>query len=180
MLKRVVVAVVEGAVVGGVAAALLAKLGLEWRSPAVVYGAALLTGAATGLVAGKPPWANSAKVEAVLKAAVGAFIAPAAVYGARKWLPSPSFDLGPALGSGSVGELPALLLPVVAIAIALLLEIDDAVGPHATAGLAPKRLTDEAAEAGEMRALDGPDAGADETGSSESPEERGPGARRGA
>jgi hypothetical protein len=107
---------------------------------------------------------------------VGAFIATAAVYGARKWLQSVSFDLGPALGSGSVGDLPAVLLPVIAVAIALLLEIDDAVGPHATAGLAPKSLAGEGGEAGP---LEGPDAGADETGSTESPEERGPGPRRG-
>lgn len=172
MLKRVVVAVLEGAMVGGGVAAGVAALGLSWSGVPVVYGAALMTGVAIGVVAGKPPWANSAKLEALLKSAVGAFIAPAAVYGARKWLPSPTFDLG-VLGSGALGDLPRVLLPLTATAIALLLEIDDAVGPHAIAGKM-------AAEAAHSRELSGantePEADVDETESTE-PGARGPGAR---
>lgn len=162
MLKRIVVAVLEGVVVGGSIAAGIAWLGLSWTDVPVVYGAALATGVAIGLVAGKPPWASSAKVEALLKSAVGAFIAPAAVYGARKWLASLSLDLGPVLGSGPLGDLPRVLLPLTATAIAVLLEIDDAVGPHATAGQAPARVAPGATEGGSSDA-DGEGAEADAT-----------------
>jgi hypothetical protein len=140
MLKRVVIAVVEGVVVGGSVAAGVAGFGLSWNGVLVVYGAAVTTGIAIGIVAGKPAWASSARLEALLKSAVGAFIAPAAVYGVRKWLPSLSLDLGPLLGSGPLGDLPRVLLPLTATAIAVLLEIDDAVGPHAIAGQAPSRV----------------------------------------
>jgi hypothetical protein len=153
MLKRVVVAVLEGVVVGGSVALGMAGLGLSWSGVPVVYGAALTTGVAIGVVAGKPPWASSAKLESVLKSVVGAFIAPAAVYGVRKWLSSLSLDLGPVLGSGPLGDLPRVLLPLTAIAIAVLLEIDDAVGPHATAGQAPMRVA-PGPDAGEMSDAD--------------------------
>lgn len=112
-------------------AALLARLGLGWSTAPVVYGAAALTGATTGLVGGTPVWAGAAKLEAVLKAAVGTFLAVTVTYGVRKWLPGVSVDLGPSLGSGPVGEVPAVLLPLVAFAIALLLEVDDAFGSRA-------------------------------------------------
>ncbi|HEX7671292.1 MAG TPA: hypothetical protein VF395_16975 [Polyangiaceae bacterium] len=170
MLKRVVVAVLEGVVVGGGIAAGMAGLGLSWSGGPVIYGAALVTGVTIGLVAGKPPWASSAKLEALLKSAVGAFIAPAAVYGARKWLPSVSLDLGPVLGSGALGDLPRVLLPLTAIAIAVLLEIDDAVGPHATVGQAPARVATTASP-GEIQDADSEGAETTEPGV------RGPGAR---
>jgi hypothetical protein len=148
MLKRFIVAVVEGVSVGGGVAAGLGWAGLAFRGPSVVYGAALATGVLVGIVAGKPPWASSTTLPALLKGAVGAFLCPAIVYGARKWLPSVLLNLGPLFGSGPVGDLPRLLLPTTAIAIALLLEIDDAVGPHATIGHRPRRVVADAMGAG--------------------------------
>jgi hypothetical protein len=133
MLKRLVVSVVEGTVVGGLASALLLGLGFDWSHLGVVYGAAAVTGAATGLLAGKPFWAKSAKLEALLKASVGTFLALTSMYGLRKWLPGVSLNLGTTLGSGSIGGLPAASLPVIATAIALLFEVDDAFGPRAVA-----------------------------------------------
>jgi len=133
MLKRLVVSVTEGIAVGGIAAVLLFELGLEWSHVGVVYGAAALTGAATGLLAGKPFWAKSAKLEAILKASVGTFLAVTSMYGLRKWLPWVALDLGRTFGSGSIGNVPMASLPVIATAIAALFEIDDAFGPRAVA-----------------------------------------------
>lgn len=133
MLKRLVVSVAEGTVVGGLATMVLFWLGLEWSHVGVVYGGAALTGAATGLLAGKPFWAKSAKLEAILKASVGTFLAVTSMYGLRKWLPWVSLDLGRTFGAGSIGSLPMASLPVIATAIALLFEIDDAFGPRAVA-----------------------------------------------
>jgi hypothetical protein len=133
MLKRLVFSVIEGTLIGGLATALLLELGLEWNHVGVVYGAAALTGAMTGLLAGKPFWAKSAKLESILKASVGTFLAVTSMYGVRKWLPWVSLDLGTILGSGSIGSLPAASLPIIATAIAFLFEIDDAFGPRAAA-----------------------------------------------
>jgi hypothetical protein len=96
-----------------------------------VYAAAAAVGILTAIVAGKPVWARAAKVEALLKAVVGAFIAVTSMFGIRKWLPGVTLDLSRiGAGAGAVGDLPRVALPLVGMALALVFEVDDAFGPE--------------------------------------------------
>jgi hypothetical protein len=127
MLKRLLAALLEGAVPGAAVAFALSKLGVE--TAATMYAAVALVGVLTGLIAGRPIWARAAKTEAALKATVGAFICVVVLYALRKWLPAVRIDLG-ALGAGAgpIGSVPWAFLPGIGVALAIVLEIDDAFG----------------------------------------------------
>src|SRR6185312_14344039 len=86
MFKRLIFGVVEGLAVGTVVAFALRALGADWSSATVVYAATALSGVLTGLVAGRPVWKQSVKIEALLKSIVGVFLATATMFGIRKWL----------------------------------------------------------------------------------------------
>jgi hypothetical protein len=83
----------------------------------------------TGLVAGRPIWAKAAKIEGALKAVAGAFISVVVLYALRKWLPAVHVDLTAfGAGEGAIGSVPWVFLPATGVALALVLEIDDAFG----------------------------------------------------
>jgi hypothetical protein len=127
MVKRLAVGVLEGGVAGASVAVASGELGLTWGG-AVAYGAAALVGVVTGLVAGRPIWAKDAKAEGLLKALIGAFIAATVLFGIRKWLSGIVVSAG-SPGSGRLGDVPLVALPVIGVALALVLEIDDAFTP---------------------------------------------------
>lgn len=140
MLRRLLAALLEGAIPGAVVAYGLERLGL--RTPATMYAAVAVVGVLTGLVAGRPIWARAAKTEAALKAAAGAFIAVVVLYALRKWLPAVSVDLTAfGGGAGAIGSLPWAFLPAIGVALALVLEIDDAFGAEPAP---PRRLLADA------------------------------------
>ena len=124
MLKRTLVGLLKGIVVGAVLGlAVVYGLGMPVFAAWVAYLAAVLTGALTGLVAGRAIWEKGARIEAGLKAAAGAVVAAGAMFAIRKWLNVPA-DLG-ALGKGLLGELPIASLPLIATGLALFFEIDN-------------------------------------------------------
>lgn len=86
MLARLLIGIVKGLIVGALVGFGLAKLGLAAPGAVVAYLAAALTGVLIGLVAGKPIWAKDAKVEAGMKAFVGALLGAGLMYAARRWL----------------------------------------------------------------------------------------------
>lgn len=86
MLGRLLIGLVKGLVIGGLLGFGLAKLGLGAPIALVAYPAAALAGILVGLVAGKPIWAKDAKIEAGMKAFVGAILAAGLMFAARKWL----------------------------------------------------------------------------------------------
>jgi len=138
MLKRLVLGVLEGAAPGVLVALVAEQVGQGWGG-AVAYLAAVAVGVVTGLVAGKPFWAPGAKVESLLKAASGAFLALIVMYGTRKWLGDVVLDLSAiGAGSGALGDLPRVVLPLIGVAIAFILEIDDRFGADAGASLPPE------------------------------------------
>ena len=80
MLKRLLFGVVKGILVGGILGLLFVKaLGLTAFGAVLAYLAAVVTGVLTGLVAGKPIWAEGARIEAGLKAFVGALVGAGAI-----------------------------------------------------------------------------------------------------
>src|ERR1700726_1722327 len=116
MLKRLLLGLVLGLVVGAmVAAAVVAGLG--WvKFPAVLLGYALAaaTGVLTGLVAGKPIWAKGGQIEAGLKAFFGGLLAAGGMFALSTWV---HFDVDLSIvhgGAGSIAELPAASLPIIA------------------------------------------------------------------
>jgi hypothetical protein len=124
VLKRVLFGLLKGALVGGLlGAAVVFGLGMPVFAAWVAYVAAVLAGALTGLVAGRAIWEKDARIEAGLKAGVGALIGVAAMFAIRKWL-NLSLDLG-ALGKGAVGQLPLASLPLIATVLALFYELDN-------------------------------------------------------
>jgi hypothetical protein len=130
MLKRLVLGLLVGAVVGGlVAAGAIAWLG--WLHMPVIgaYILAAATGSLTGLIAGKPIWAKGGAIEAGLKAFFGALLAAGGMYAIRTWL---HLDVDLAMlkaGSGAVGDLPAASLPLIAGVLGAFYELDNTPEP---------------------------------------------------
>jgi hypothetical protein len=106
MLGRLLIGIVKGLIVGGLVGFGLAKLGFAAPGAVVAYAAAALTGVLIGLVAGKPIWAKDARIEAGMKAFVGALLGAGLMYAARRWLtmpvPLPLGELGG--GNASLNE----------------------------------------------------------------------------
>jgi hypothetical protein len=124
MATRILLGLLKGVVVGGAIGALVVfGLSMSVFPAWLAYIAAVVVGALTGLVAGKPIWAKDARIEAGLKAAAGAIIAGLAMFAVRKWL-TVNLDLG-ALGKGLVGDLPIASLPLISAVLALLFEADN-------------------------------------------------------
>src|ERR1700733_2205698 len=124
MLRRLLIGLVLGLIVGGLAAAALVAglhmplFALDTGGIVLAYLAAAVTGVLTGLVAGKPIWASGAKIEAGLKAFFGALLATGLLFALRRWVhfqPDMSF-LAPGapldqVKDAALGEAPALSLP---------------------------------------------------------------------
>ena len=135
MLRRLLIGLVLGALVGGLVATGLV-LGLhvpvfaDTSGAVMAYLAAALSGVLTGLVAGKPIWASGAKIEAGLKAAFGAAIAAGLMFALRRWGPGFEVDLHAfnAGGPGTLSQLPATSLPMVAAVLGGFFELDNTGG----------------------------------------------------
>jgi len=106
LLGRLLLGIVKGIMVGALVGFGLAKLGFAAPGAVVAYLAAALTGVLIGLVAGKPIWAKDAKIEAGMKAFVGALLGAGLMYAARRWLTMPvPITLGPLTAANeSLGE----------------------------------------------------------------------------
>ncbi len=102
MLGRLLIGIVMGLFVGALLGLGLVKLGMAMPGAIIAYLAAAVTGVVIGLVAGKPIWAKDAKIEAGMKAAVGALLGVGLMAAARNWLMVPlPFSLGPLSPEGA-------------------------------------------------------------------------------
>lgn len=129
MLGRLLIGIMKGLIVGGLVGFGLAKLGFAAPGALIAYLAAGVTGVLIGLIAGKPIWAKDAKIEAGMKAFVGALLGCGLMYVARRWLtmpvPVPLGELGganPSLAevTGSAGTLGGLAITSLAAIAAVL------------------------------------------------------------
>ena len=90
MLFRLIAGLIKGLLVGALVGFGLIRAGFgPTPGPIVAYAAAATAGVLVGLVAGKPIWAKDAKVEAGMKAIVGAFLGAGLMFAARRWLQVP-------------------------------------------------------------------------------------------
>ena len=146
MLGRLLLGIVKGMLVGGLVGFGLAQLGFVAPGAAFAYLAAAVAGVFVGLVAGKPIWAKDAKIEAGMKAFVGALLGAGLMYATRRFLTMPlPFSLGPlsagnlslgeaAESAGTLGGLSLTSLPIVATVLGAFYEVDN--GPSDDAGTA--------------------------------------------
>lgn len=128
-LKRLFVGLIVGAILGAIVAAVLVQgLGLAvtaGTSAVIAYLAAAGTGLLTGLVAGKPVWSANGKIEAGLKAFFGLLLALGGLFVLRRWV-HVNLDLSALkAGTGSIGDLPAAYLPVIAGVLGGFFELDN-------------------------------------------------------
>lgn len=100
MFARLIVGILKGLVLGGLIGFGLLKIGFAVPPAILAYIAASVTGIVIGLVAGKPIWAKDAKIEAGMKAVVGALLGAGLMFAVRKWLTMPLMPALPdALGA---------------------------------------------------------------------------------
>jgi hypothetical protein len=111
-------------------------------------------GAVTGLVAGKPIWQQDARIEAGLKAAAGAILAPLVLLALRKWVPVPVLPKGAAFADG----ISVVSFPVVTMVLGLLFELDNTPSEDKAEGESAKGKV----EAGKVRVPGEASAQADE------------------
>jgi hypothetical protein len=128
MLRRLLLGVLKGTLIGlGVGSLLVFVLGLSLMSGLFGYLAAVFTGVCVALLAGKPIWARGAWIEVLLKGVAAAVLGAGLLYGVRTFLDT-SLALG-FWGSGSVSQLPLVVLPLVATVLAVFFEIDNTDDP---------------------------------------------------
>ncbi len=140
MLGRLLIGFVKGIILGGLVGFGLAKLGFAAPPAILAYVAAAVTGVLIGLIAGKPIWAKDAKIEAGMKAVVGALLAGGLMYAARRFLTMPvPLALGPlggfneslneaASSAGTIGGLALTSLAAVAAVLGGFYEADNTPG----------------------------------------------------
>lgn len=158
MLGRLIVGAVLGVLVGlGLAAALIKGLGIVAPAAIIAYALAAAAGALTGLVAGKPIWAAGGQIEAGLKALFGALLAAGGLFALRTWVGT-TVDLTQyGAGSGTLGELPATALPIIAGVLGALFGLDNT--PDADGGKKPEKVR---VDTGKKRVATDDDAAAEE------------------
>jgi hypothetical protein len=180
MLRRLLIGLILGVIVGGLAAAALVAglhmplFAADTGGVVLAYLAAAVTGVLTGLVAGKPIWASGAKIEAGLKAFFGALLAAGLMFALRQWgkidapdiaflMPNADPDL---VHKALIGDVPALALPAVAAVLGGFFELDntgnDKDEAKGDASKSKKRVADEKANGkGKARVADDDEAEAE-------------------
>jgi hypothetical protein len=127
MLARTVLGLLTGLFFGAiVAAGIVLGLGQASLPFWLATIAIALTGALVGLVAGKPIWAEGARIEAGLKSGFGALMAGVGLFLLHRYTGIVSAMALP-IGHGAVraGEVSVLAFPLVAATLTTLFEIDN-------------------------------------------------------
>jgi hypothetical protein len=131
MLRRLILGMVFGLIVGGAVAFGLVRLGeLAFTSgggEAIGYLSSAVAGALTGAIAGKPIWASGAKIEAGLKSFFGAVLAVGAMFALQRWGGGIKPELSALGGDGNIpiGELPLMSLPLISGVLGGLFGLDN-------------------------------------------------------
>jgi hypothetical protein len=131
MLRRLLVGLLKGVLVGGAVGALLhfafgvTALSAAWMGYLLYGGVALLA----GVVAGQPPWREGAWVASILKGAFGFGVGALLYFLGAKFLSgidlTPLAGALPDLAGKTLSQVPLLFAPAVATVYATLVELDD-------------------------------------------------------
>lgn len=141
MFARLIVGILKGLVVGGLIGFGLLKVGPglfvgAWAI--LAYIAAAVTGVVVGLIAGKPIWAKDAKIEAGMKAFVGAILGAGLMFGLRKFAPPLADSVPAAFGimtkdPQTLATFPVTALALVAAVLGGFYEADNTPSPESSA-----------------------------------------------
>lgn len=157
MALRLVIGLVKGLIVGGLLGFALAKLGFAAPGPLIAYLAAAAAGALVGLIAGKPIWAEGARIEAGLKAAFGALVGAGFMWLTRKFLGVPfpmdlgalteaNQSLGEVAANGTIGGLAITSLALVAGVLGAFYDADNTPAPEGEGATEKARVATGAKE----------------------------------
>lgn len=134
MVKRLLVGLVLGTMVGALCAFALSRVihgaVLGTSGLILAYGASVVTGVLTGLICGKPIWASEGKIEAGLKAFFGALIAAGGMFAIRRWVHLDVDLTALKLGHGLLGDMPVASLPLIAAVLGGFFELDNSPAPE--------------------------------------------------
>jgi hypothetical protein len=139
MIVRLLFGLFKGLVIGGLLGFAVAKLGFAAPGAVVAYLGAAVAGVLVGLVAGKPIWAKDAKIEAGMKAAVGALLGAGLMWAVRRWINVPfPVDLGALTGGatssgaahGTFGSLALTSYAIVAAVLGAFYDADNTPSPE--------------------------------------------------
>jgi len=139
MIGRLLLGLLKGIIVGG-----LFGVGLSYAFPSVMaapgpvvhYLLAAAAGVLIGLVAGKPIWAKDAKIEAGMKALVGAVIGAGLMFAIRRWMTVPfpvaipnitraNLSLQETAANGTFGGLAITSYAIVAAVLGMFYDADN-------------------------------------------------------
>ncbi len=164
MLKRFLVGLFKGAIIGGAIGAGI-HFGLGWTAASglLAYVVAMAAGATAGVLAGKPPWRQSALIESILKAVAGVGVGALLYWVSSKWgaisLPIPLESIQIPADTPWT-EVPLLISTAVGTAFGALIELDnsDSGGEEPTrVKKAPARVRVASEDAVEAEVFDGAD-----------------------
>lgn len=155
---RLVLGLLKGALIGGLVGFALAKLGLVAPGAIFAYLGIALTGVLVGLVAGKPIWAEGARIEAGMKAFAGALLSLGLLWVVRRWLTipmpvslgelsQPNAALAETAVNGTLGGLAISSYAIVAAALGAFFEVDNTPDGESKSGGAAKSAKSEPAAA---------------------------------
>ena len=171
MLRRLLLGVLKGTLIGALLGSLLVfVLGVSLMTGFLSYLAAVFTGVCVALLAGKPIWARGAWIEVLLKGVAAAVLGAGLLYGVRTFLDT-SLALG-SLGTGSLSQLPLVMLPLLATVLAVFFEVDNTDEPaERPEDDRQKRLrvTDRAKDVDEVEALEASESAAQPRASRKQP-----------
>lgn len=162
MVLRLIIGLVKGLVVGGLLGFALAKAGFAAPGPIIAYLAAALSGALVGLIAGKPIWAEGARIEAGMKAFAGAVLGLGLLWVVRRWLTiplpvslgafsAPNEALGETAANGTLGGLAVSSYAIVAAVLGGFFEADNTPDGESKSGGAKAAQQEPAAAAGQSK-----------------------------
>lgn len=129
MLRRLLLGLLKGSLIGaGIGSLLVFGFGVPLLNGGFAYLAVVLTGVFVALLTGKPVWTRGAWVEVLLKGIAAALLAAGLLFGVQRYLDT-ALTLGPNL-TGSLSQLPIVILPLVATVLSIFFEVDNTDEPE--------------------------------------------------
>ncbi len=134
-MKRLVLGLLKGLVIGGVLGALFFyAFGLHHVEGALAYVFAGLAALVAGVFAGQPPWRKGAWIGSILKGLFGFGLGAGLYWLVQKFAPGMDLkDLLRASETTTIATAPVTFMPLIAVVYATLVELDDGAEQGSTA-----------------------------------------------
>jgi ABC-type Mn2+/Zn2+ transport system permease subunit len=143
MVKRLVLGLLKGLVIGGALGALFFyAFGVQSISGALAFVLAGLAALLAGVFAGQPPWKKGAWIGSILKGLFGFGLGAGLYWVVQRFAPGANLqELLRASEATTIATAPVAFMPIVAAVYAMLVEIDDGSEEGSTADPALAKST---------------------------------------